>query len=724
MANTLLCGFTEWIDQAFLKIAFPEDVCIVTVNTPFDGNVSSGSTVLKSGAKTRLVPSADISDKSSLEALLNTYEFEKVVFFSKGLDLYSDADFEEIQHLSILTTALQDFPACELIVLHGVNRQHIGKPVEDRIIRDAMKGIHDECLQHGMECLFLSCPWIYSMDAAALTTSLKSFLHPLGEEKIFSFPFSKEQEVRFISSDDLAELLYRIFDRFMTREVAISISLGIPLTAEEVGNTLTALQAGTEAVYDSLVSPERLTSVDSILRDRYGWFQQHDFLSDVKELIPLIPEAELTTGSKSFFEKLLEKTDRSYVHPVRMAIELGIGFIIMELLNRLTRIQVQFKLVDFRLMYIAVMGLMYNIPMGLSAAALASISLIIAYQNEGVGTLTLFYEPTNWFAFIAYFLMGAVCGYIRSKDRGELKFAAQESELLRGKYRFLRNLFLETQEEKHEYRQQILNSQDSFGKIFRITQELDVISPHLIFLHALSVIEEIMENKTVTIYSVGHNKDFARLEAQSRDMNAPRSLELSDWTDITETIRKDGLWTNKEVKNDRPMYAAGVIRNEEVVLLVMIWKAQFGQMSLYYSNLLKILCGLISTSLLRSLDYQMLTRKDRYYEGTILMRERPFMEELEIAQTMRQSRIANYSLQTLSVSGNAKEINEKLSGKFRETDMAALVDGKVYLLISQSTPQGVAILRDRFGKMGISVEDADFEETIEKIKKITETGEN
>ena len=724
MANTLLCGFTEWIDQAFLKIAFPEDLCIVTVNTPFDGNVSSGSTVLKSGAKTRLVPSADISDKSSLEALLNTYEFEKVVFFSKGLDLYSDADFEEIQHLSILTTALQDFPACELIVLHGVNRQHIGKPVEDRIIRDAMKGIHDECLQHGMECLFLSCPWIYSMDAAALTTSLKSFLHPLGEEKIFSFPFSKEQEVRFISSDDLAELLYRIFDRFMTREVAISISLGIPLTAEEVGNTLTALQAGTEAVYDSLVSPERLTSVDSILRDRYGWFQQHDFLSDVKELIPLIPEAELTTGSKSFFEKLLEKTDRSYVHPVRMAIELGIGFIIMELLNRLTRIQVQFKLVDFRLMYIAVMGLMYNIPMGLSAAALASISLIIAYQNEGVGTLTLFYEPTNWFAFIAYFLMGAVCGYIRSKDRGELKFAAQESELLRGKYRFLRNLFLETQEEKHEYRQQILNSQDSFGKIFRITQELDVISPHLIFLHALSVIEEIMENKTVTIYSVGHNKDFARLEAQSRDMNAPRSLELSDWTDITETIRKDGLWTNKEVKNDRPMYAAGVIRNEEVVLLVMIWKAQFGQMSLYYSNLLKILCGLISTSLLRSLDYQMLTRKDRYYEGTILMRERPFMEELEIAQTMRQSRIANYSLQTLSVSGNAKEINEKLSGKFRETDMAALVDGKVYLLISQSTPQGVAILRDRFGKMGISVEDADFEETIEKIKKITETGEN
>jgi len=157
------------------------------------------------------------------------------------------------------------------------------------------------------------------------------------------------------------------------------------------------------------------------------------------------------------------------------------------------------------------------------------------------------------------------------------------------------------------------------------------------------------------------------------------------------------------------------VRDDQIVLLVMIWKAQFGQMSLYYSNLLKILCGLISTSLLRSLDYQNATRSNRYVEDTQLMLAGPFREELEITWSMNMKKIANYTLHHLKGEGmDAVQIARKLTGRIRENDIMGLVGGKVYLLVSQSTVEGIEIMQSRFEQLGISLYQAAFEEVMEK----------
>ena len=51
------------------------------------------------------------------------------------------------------------------------------------------------------------------------------------------------------------------------------------------------------------------------------------------------------------------------------------------------------------------------------------------------------------------------------------------------------------------------------------------------------------------------------------------------------------------------MYAAGVYRGEELVLLIFLWHAAPDQRSLYYVNLFKILRDLAQMSLLRAFDY-------------------------------------------------------------------------------------------------------------------------
>ena len=101
-------------------------------------------------------------------------------------------------------------------------------------------------------------------------------------------------------------------------------------------------------------------------------------------------------------------------------LELISGFILFEFLNKYTGTYAQFKMIDLRLVFIVFMGSLYGINYGISAAALETCSLIAAYRQENVNIYTLFYEASNWIPFIFYFAAGAVCGYIRLKNKEDI----------------------------------------------------------------------------------------------------------------------------------------------------------------------------------------------------------------------------------------------------------------------------------------------------------------
>jgi len=718
MKNTLLIGYTDWIDQTFLSHTFPEDFCVC---------VGTGNG-LKNGRKLRLLEKEEIAGRQELKSLLGTWMFQKIVFFSESLGLFRDMSFDELGMLSNLLDLLSGETQARVIVLTGCNRQHTGTPIEEKLITAAVENLLEAGHSFARNTVFVRCPWVCNVDPKRFDPALKELIAQAARSGgNLSVPLPSGQEIAAVSPDDLSELIFRMFDRWVEEDDPHSFSIGSFITCKELGDALEKAIPELTCSYDDRGSVIHLTGSDTFAREKYGWFAHYDIISDLtggldpadkagKNALPgtdAVAHPGDRSDPDSENKKRLQTAD--LLKALRRGAELVAGFLIMEWLVRFSRTQVKFQLIDFRLLYVLIIGLMYNIPMGLGAGALASLSMILGYQREGIGFLTLFYEPTNWFAFIIYFTVGAVCGYIRTKDRDSIAFATQESRLLREKYHFLRELFLEAQQEKQEYRQQIITSQDSFGKIFRVTRQLDVISPHLVFVQAMSVIEEIMENQSVSICSVGHNRHFARLEAASRGLGIPRSLDLDGYEQVLAAIRETGIWTNVALEQDKPMYVAGVVRDDQIVLLVMIWKAQFGQMSLYYSNLLKILCGLISTSLLRSLDYQNATRSNRYVEDTQLMLAGPFREELEITWSMNMKKIANYTLHHLKGEGmDAVQIARKLTGRIRENDMMGLVGGKVYLLVSQSTVEGIEIMQSRFEQLGISLYQAAFEEVMEK----------
>lgn len=149
------------------------------------------------------------------------------------------------------------------------------------------------------------------------------------------------------------------------------------------------------------------------------------------------------------------------------------------------------------------------------------------------------------------------------------------------------------------FRRQILGRRDSFGKIYAVTQQLDMLQPQEIYRKTVQIMEDVLENHSLTIYRMEKNHGFARLTAASAGMTPEpaHSLEVEQWLDVIRAIEQEGLWVNRGFLPGHPMYAAGVRQNGSLVVLICLYTANEEQMTLYYQNLFRILCGLVETAL-------------------------------------------------------------------------------------------------------------------------------
>ena len=167
-------------------------------------------------------------------------------------------------------------------------------------------------------------------------------------------------------------------------------------------------------------------------------------------------------------------------------------------------------------------------------------------------------------------------------------------------------------------RRQILGRRDSFGKIYAVTQQLDMLQPQEIYRKTVQIMEDVLENHSLTIYRMEKNHGFARLTAASAGMTPEpaHSLEVEQWLDVIRAIEQEGLWVNRGFLPGHPMYAAGVRQNGSLVVLICLYTANEEQMTLYYQNLFRILCGLVETALVRAFEYESAVRENWYLPGT------------------------------------------------------------------------------------------------------------
>ena len=710
--EVLVVGNTAYIDDDFCTKAFPGDHVQVVAAEDTRRDESS--------------PHA--SWKELLQHLDQAYEFDRVVYLSTYLTPHTET-FGDTELLRSVFRACMGRKVQLLFVAGPAGAEGVGHDDDATAAGGTQtgKGIiaraaNDLCRHYaeraGIQAKVLRVPYLYTA-SPALTDP---FLVPLFEAcsgGSIALEGAADAPFPLLCAEELAVLVRRIFDSWDASFETLDVADAFCHTAGDLGEALTALFPGLSVVYGE--SAGYALPVDDTVRVRYGWFQRYDLLRDLSTM-----RARWANTRAKKVNPLHAAIDRIQMRtlPIK-CLETGVAWVLFEVLEHLFSQSAQLNVLDYRLLYVVLIGTLYGLDFGLVAALLASVGLAASYFTQyGYTFHGLFYEPSNWLPFIAYFVVGAVCGYVQLRNSETLKAERAENELVRNRNTFLTQLYRDAIEDKQAYKRQIVGRHDSFGKIFAVTQELDVLNPRDIYRKCCELLGEILENDTVTIYHVS-GEAFTRLVAASPGISADslRSLALDDIAAMMDDVDRSGLWVNRKLVSGLPMFAYVMERDGAPAVFIFLRGASEGQMTLYYQNLFRIICGLVESALGRAFDYEVVARDKRCIAGTCVLNQDAFAQELLAAQALADKKMGSYLL--LRVVPGMEPVGElvgAIGSAIRESDAAGLIDGDVlYLLMRQAKACDLPIIRERLSAKQIAVEPVDGEDIVALLQHIAYT---
>jgi UDP-glucose 4-epimerase len=684
--NVLFTGNTAYIDEEFIKNTFPESLITIV-----------GETTLRKNNKLRIYS----SKKPPIKDIFETYEFDTIIYFANELTYGNEkrSDAEELRLILEYTRTNQN--DSRILYFSSPDSAYSGKSGKWllSLSKEQLCEYYEKEL--GLDIKIVRIPYLYS------GTYKKDFLYKLFDHvrlgKTLTFKEAPSSRAYFISMIDLAELIVRFSDNWKKGVEMLTVNEEFGIKFADIAGKIREINP--EAMIDFTAEEEgkKLGTNNVAIRNEYGWFSRIPFTDDIEsEYKKYLEINHIITRFLDKVKKWMEERPLA-----TKLIELFSLFILTEILLWTTKSALFFQIVDFRMAFIVIMACVHGLGFGLAAAGLSSFSWLIAKMISGTKWITIFYETTNWLSFIYFFLVGAICGYMKIVKDNKINNLQDQNKLLEEKLMFTRELYNDTFHEKRDLKKQIIGSKDSFGKIFDITRSLDTVEPRRLYLKIMDTFEEILENKSISVYSVGENSNFARLEVASRDIldEAVRSISLDTYTDVIEKLKEKEIWKNTQFTQGLPMYAAGVLRNGKLELLIFIWHTKHEQRSLYYVNLFKILSELVELFLLRAYDYSQITYEKQYIEGTRILSVQAFEKAFANFKDMAERKVFSYSLIEFDTKGfSLKECDEMLAKKIRANDILGLTEeGKLCLLLSQATENDLSFILPRFEGMEIGV---------------------
>lgn len=705
--EVLVVGNTAYVDDDFCAKAFPGDHVKVVAAAEARRDESS--------------PHASWNEL--LQHLEQAYEFDRVVYLSNFLTPHTDimGDIELLRSV---------FRACmgrrvQLLYVAGPAGAEgavdaAGRTGKGIIARAANDLCRHYAAHEGVQAKILRSPFLYTASAALEDP----FFAPLFDACLtgsVALQGSEDAVLPLLCAEELAVLVRRIFDSWDASFETLDVADTFHHTSGEVGEALKAMFPGLVVAYGD--SAGYALPVSDIVRVRYGWFQRYDLLRDLSTI-----QARWDAGRAGKVNPLRAAIDRIQMHtlPIK-CLETGVAWILFEVLDHLFSQSAQLNVLDYRLLYVVLIGTLYGLDFGLVAALLASVGLAVSFFTQyGYTFQGLFYEPSNWLPFIAYFVVGAVCGYVQLRNSEAIKVERGQNELVRNRNTFLTQLYHDAIEDKRTYKRQIVGRHDSFGKIFAVTQELDVLNPRDIYRKCCELMGEILENDSVAIYHVSGGA-FARLVAASPVIaeDATRSLSLEQLLPLLGGEGRSNLWVNRKLTPGLPMFGYTIERDGAPAVLIFVRRAAENQMTLYYQNLFRILCGLVESALGRAFDYEAVALDKRCVDGTCVLKQAAFGQELAAEQALADGKMGSFLL--LRVVPGMEPVGElvgAIGSAIRESDAAGLVDGDVlYLLMRQAKACDLPIIRKRLSAKQIAVELVDGEDIVALLQHIAGDGE-
>lgn len=642
--------------------------------------------------------------EDEISHVFTAFDFETVLYFSHALD-GAKKIFDELEKLENVLYLCRINKIKNFIYITG--NDLFGEEPDQApgtshfILKNACESLCKNFSEnYGITMQVLKVPYLYQQSGGACR--LSRWILDAAEHGTVRFPANGKFQTDFLCDEDLGELLRRMLDEPVSDSYTVMHLCGRNgYTFEELGEIFCRELPGTVIEYsgDSEYVPGYLTGTRA--RKEYGWNPGHILGDDLREMLT----AAQAEKEKNKSPERKSGRWRKAWERIGILLELLAAFLVAELLNAWTKNNVIVNFIDFRLIYIVLMGMIHGLNAGVFAAILSSIGYVVTKQSEMQWQI-IFYNVQNWLPFASYFLLGSVSGYTRDRHADQVHYAKEEYDILEDKYVFLNDLYQNVLESKESFNSQIIGYKDSFGKLYSVVKQLDSTLPEQVYYEAVNVLEEILGNAHVAIYSIDARSDFARLAVCSKNCNSElgKSLRITDYPLLLASLRENATFVNREALPDYPAYGTPVFRGEELVGMILLMHADYRQMNMEFSNKFRIVSDLIRDSLIRAREYY--DRNGEMLKDTRILEVEQFKELLAVKRQMREKQYLDYVLLRIQSGGRSfKELSDSISGMVRNNDVLGLgEDGSLYLLLSQTKKEDLAIVAERMQKKEISFE--------------------
>ena len=707
--EVLLVGNTDFITKQWIQHAFPRDHVVIAER---EGTVDGNDHL-------RIV---NMSDANALAEALTTYEFDRIVFFSENLTPRSDRD-GDLGALRRLLHAIRNRQT-QMLMISGPESEFTYPENDD--VSDTSKSLmsrasEELCLYYArtyrLEAKIIRCPYLYAPERNGATAYFGRLFEQASAGSI-SFCEREQQQTCFLCADDLAELIYRMFDDWTAESEVFHVPNAFDFTYGDLADVISAAFPGLSVTFGE-DRTQHYPADDHALRLRYGWSPRYSLKQDLPLVLQRWKEARAQEQSE---KHLIWDFLRNHSKPW-IAFEICVTFILEELLRTAVQGNSQLGTVDLRLFFVVIVGTMHGLNAGVFAAALACVGMALSYASKGASFAPLFYDTSNWLAFVVYFVAGAVCGYVQLRNRENLRFMRDENSLLRERLAFLRDLYHDVLDDRRMLRGQIIGRRDSFGKMYAMTRELDEVQPQKLYHTTIRIMQDTLGGDSFGVYRIDSGGRFARLMAASPQTESlfSKSALLENYANIITALDHGGLWVNRNFEPDLPMYAAGVHADGKLAVVIVLAKAQPDQMNLYFQNLFTIMCGLVESAMVRAFDYENVARQAMLVPGTEFLNTRAFLPKVLAANELKHDHMGDHLL--LRVDDAWQDNGSRLMGAIRQTDEAGVLqDGNVYVLMNQAGKHELPIINKRLAQAGLHVtrvsgqeEDALLDEASEQV---------
>ena len=252
---------------------------------------------------------------------------------------------------------------------------------------------------------------------------------------------------------------------------------------------------------------------------------------------------------------------------------------------------------------------------------------------------------------------------------------------------------------------QILNQNDSFGRLYEITTSLDKYEASEVLFYAAEVLAKLMGSKDVAIYTVA-NRSYARLfsatSGKARELG--NSINYREMKELYEPLSEHKVYINKSMDERYPLMADAIYSEDEMQLILMVWGIPWERMTLGQANMLSVIGNLIQNAVLRANRYMSALQYQRYIPGTNILEKEAFRSLVTAYLNASEKQLTECTLIEVELGEvSLEEAGKRLGAQMRQSDfLGELQDGRVYALLANTRPKDAAVVLQRFRDSGFN----------------------